>query len=106
MLIMLCPVSLLSRSARLPLHPRGDLYVHGETAPVHLFGRDVGETALRHPLPRGPTQWLRLDNKTFNMHTCPSLNHLPPFTCKLQDLPLRRSLFCSNNPIDLTFSCC
>lgn len=57
------------RSARLALHPGGDLYVHGETAPVYFFGRDAGETALRHPLPRGPTQRLRrLDNRIFPPH--------------------------------------
>lgn len=60
------PVSLLSRSARLALHSRGDLYVHGETAPVHIFGCDAGETAIRHPLPRGPTERLgRLDDPVF-----------------------------------------
>lgn len=67
-------VFLLSRSARLTLHSCGNLYVHGETAPVHLFRRDAGETAIRHPLPRGPSQRLRrLDNPTFaSIPACPS----------------------------------
>lgn len=81
--------SLHSRSAGLALHSRGDLYVHGETTPVHLFGRDAGETAIRHPLPRGPSQRLRrLDNPTFlsvytYLNSHPKLSpftRLPPYT--------------------------
>lgn len=49
----------LFRSVRLPLHSRGDLHVHGQTAPVHLSGCDAGEATLCHPLPRGPSEWLR-----------------------------------------------
>lgn len=67
----------LSRSARLALHSCGDLYVHGEAATVHLFRCDAGETAIRHPLPRGPSQRLRrLDNPTFlNLQTWSPTHH-------------------------------
>lgn len=99
--------SLHSRSAGLALHSRGDLYVHGETTPVHLFGRDAGETAIRHPLPRGPSQRLRrLDNPTFlSVYTylnSSTPNYLPspasPLT--LLDLPLRQTIssLCSAAP--------
>lgn len=71
--VIKCAVFPLSRSARLALHSRGDLHVHGETAPVHVSRCDAGETAIRHPLPRGPSQRLRrLDNPTFpSVYTCP-----------------------------------
>lgn len=52
-------ISVLCRAARFTIHPCGDLYVHGQTATVHLFGRDAGETAIRHSLPRGPSQWIK-----------------------------------------------
>lgn len=85
------------RSARLALHPGGDLYVHGETAPVYFFGRDAGETALRHPLPRGPTQRLRrLDNRIFPPPCAPNLtltrDPFSPFIPKFLDFPLRQTL--------------
>lgn len=71
-------ISVLCRAARFTIHPRGDLYVHGQTATVHLFGRDAGETAIRHSLPWGPSQWIKdltiLKNKKTHMHTH---THLP-----------------------------
>lgn len=82
------------RSARLSLHPGGDLYVHGETAPVYFFGRDAGETALRHPLPRGPTQRLRrLDNRIFPpMCPKPRPHPWPLFSLHPQVPGLRQTL--------------
>ena len=67
-------VCVCAGSARLALHPRGDVHVHGEAAPVHYPGRHVGQAALCHPLPGGPAQRLRrgkTSQRFPSVYTCP-----------------------------------